>query len=157
MAHARMPRGNATAWVSKPRHRPPPIRPRGYSFPRSDHGTKILRPGNLSRARHTSPPGKGGDAGLRKGRHQWPPPPAFRLHRSLPRADIRQGPKTSPAKSNILIWQGTPRPDRVIIKNQKNTLFRSDTTDPKRLTLKDHHPAKITKMCQTFFRADQDV
>ena len=28
MAHARMPRGNATAWVSKPRHRSPPIRMR---------------------------------------------------------------------------------------------------------------------------------
>ena len=64
MAHARMPRGNATAWVSKPRHRSPPIRP-GENNPGPDHGFKILRPGNLSRARHTSPPGKRGEADLK--------------------------------------------------------------------------------------------
>ena len=44
MAHARMPRGNATAWISKPRHRSPPIRP-GETSAGSDHGSKMLRPG----------------------------------------------------------------------------------------------------------------
>jgi hypothetical protein len=64
MALVGMPRGNATAWVSKPRHRSPPIRP-GENNPGPDHGFKILRPGNLSRARHTSPPGKRGEADLK--------------------------------------------------------------------------------------------
>ena len=72
MAPVGMPRGNATAWVSKPRHRSPPIRP-GENNPGPDHGSKILRPGSMSRARHTSPPGTGGEANLNNGRHPVPP------------------------------------------------------------------------------------
>ena len=86
-----MPRGNATACVSMPRHRSPPIRP-GENNPGPDHGFKILRPGNLPRARHASPPGKGGEANLK----QSAPVAAttrIRLPTSVPEAKLPRGQK----------------------------------------------------------------
>lgn len=128
MALVGMPRGNATAWVSKPRHRSPPIRP-GDNNPGPDHGFKILRSGNLSRARHTSPPGKGGDAGPKNDLQPVAATTRTRLH--LPsRKPTNQEVQISPAKSKLPIWQVSSRPNPIFRKNQKNTLFRSDTTDP---------------------------
>jgi len=128
MALVGMPRGNTTAWVSKPRHRSPPIRP-GENNPGPDHGYKILRSGNLSRARHTSPPGKRGVADLQKVRTRCLPPPAS-VSTFRPGSQHSARPRTSNAKSNHSTWQGTSRPNPTSIKNQKNTLIRSDTTDP---------------------------
>jgi hypothetical protein len=128
MALFGMPRGNATAWVSKPRHRSPPIRP-GENNPGPDHGFKILRPGNLSRARHTSPPGKRGEAGLKTIGNRYLPPPAS-VSTFRPGSQHSKMSRTSPAKSKLPMWQASSRPNPAFRKNQKNTLFRSDTTDP---------------------------
>ena len=130
MAHLRMPRGNATAWVSKPRHRSPPIRLGGYSFPRPDHGTKILRPGTrVEGSSHQSARQKGRSRPAKRsatgGCHHPPPSPP-----SVPQANIPQRSKSRPAKSKSSTWQALPRTNPTSKINQKNTLIRSDTTDP---------------------------
>ena len=128
MAHLHMPRGNATAWVSMPRHRSPPIRP-GENNPRPDHGTKILRSGKLSRARHTSPPGKGGEAGPQNDRQPVPATTRTRLH--LPsRKPTFQEVQNQPGQIEASDLASILTPKSSLQKKQKNTLFRSDTTDP---------------------------
>ena len=128
MAHLHMPRGNATAWVSMPRHRSPPIRP-GENNPRPDHGTKILRSGKLSRARHTSPPGKGGEAGPQNDRQ--PVPATTRAHLHLPsRKPTFQEVQNQPGQIEASDLASILTPKSSLQKKQKNTLFRSDTTDP---------------------------
>ena len=103
MAHARMPRQHhqvwwdTTAWVSKPRHRSPPIRP-GEDNPRSDHGFKILRPGKqVEGTSHQSARQKGRSRFEKQSatggcHHPHPSPP------SVPEANIPQGPE--PARPN---------------------------------------------------------
>ncbi len=128
MALFGMPRGNATAWVSKPRHRSPPIRP-GETSPGPDHGYKILRPDMMSRARHTSPPGKGGEAGLKNDLHPVSATTRTRLHLPSRKPTSRKAPK-QPGQIEALDLASIHTPKSSLQKNQKNTLFRSDTTDP---------------------------
>ena len=52
----------------------------GILIPGPDHGFKILRSGNLSRARHTSPPGKRGEADLKNDLQPVPATTRTRLH-----------------------------------------------------------------------------
>jgi len=68
----------APPWCpSVDRLRSSPVRPRKIT---PDHGFKILRPGNLSRARHTSPPGKGGEANMTNSQHPVAATTRIRLH-----------------------------------------------------------------------------
>lgn len=128
MAHARMPRGNATAWVSKPRHRSPPIRP-GENPPGRTMASRYSAPANCRE--HVIPvrQAKGAKPDLKKDQHPVSATTRTRLH-LLSRKPTFQEVQISPAKSNPSAWRGTSRPNPASIKNQKNTLIRSDTTDP---------------------------
>jgi hypothetical protein len=146
MAHLHMPRGNATAWVSMPRHRSPPIRP-GENNPRPDHGTKILRSGKLSRARHTSPPGKGGEAGLQNDRQPVPATTRTRLH--LPsRKPTFQEVQNQPGQIEASDLASILTPKSSLQKKQKNTLFRSDTTDPILRSARSSARARWLRLCR---------
>jgi hypothetical protein len=101
----------------------------GILIPGPDHGFKILRSGNLSRARHTSPPGKRGEADLKNDLQPVPATTRTRLH--LPsRKPTFQEVQNPPCQIETPTWQASSRPNPAFRKNQKNNLFRSDTTDP---------------------------
>jgi hypothetical protein len=128
MAHARMPRGNATAWVSKPRHRSPPIRP-GDTHSRFGpwlHDTPLRQ--HIEGLSHQSARQKGRRPADKPPDNRCLPPPApvstFRPGREYP-----QGPEAARPNRNSRLG----KPSRVqthINKKSKNTLFPSDTTDP---------------------------
>lgn|GEM_PF-3797001 len=59
-----------------------------------------------------------------------PPPPAS-VSTFRPGSQHSQRSRISLAKSKLPIWQDSSRPNPADRKNQKNTLFRSDTTDPR--------------------------
>ncbi len=101
----------------------------GILVSKPEHGSKILRPGKKSRARHTSPPGKGGEAGLKNDRQPVAATTRTRLHlpsRKLRSRKVQNQPRQ--IESSDLASPVTPKP--AFRKNQKNTLFQSDPTDP---------------------------
>ena len=107
-----------------------------------------------SRARHTSPPGKRGEAGLQMAGNRWLPPPAP-VSAFRPGGQHSARSRTSSAKSNHPAWQVPPRPNPSSSKYPKNALIHSDTTDP-------IIPAKLTNCCfcsmdDTFFKGIRPV
>ncbi len=124
-----------------------------------NHNSNLLRiQWNLTAARYSVPTNcrelvipvrqaKGGKPICEMIGNRWPPPPA-------PAATIRPPShhharsRTSPAKSKLSTWQAPSRQNPALRKNQKNTLFRSDTTDPKRYRLcSNSDPASINFCC----------
>jgi hypothetical protein len=106
--------------------------------PRSDLGR--APPGRTMASRYSAPANcrehvipvrqaKGAKPDLQKDQHPVSATTRTRLH-LLSRKPTFQEVQISPAKSNPSTWRGTSRPNPASIKNQKNTLIRSDTTDP---------------------------
>ena len=105
--------GSVSQDTGRPRSDP------GILIPRSDHGIKILRSGKLSRARHTSPPGKEGERKFEKViSTRWLPPPApvstFRPGSQHPKRS-----RNSPTKSKLPTWQAFSRPNPAFKKIKK--------------------------------------
>ena len=71
---------DATAWVSKPRHRSPPIRS-GETSPGPDHGYEILRPGNcVEGTSHQSARQRGRSRSVKTDLHPVAATTRLRLH-----------------------------------------------------------------------------
>ena len=71
----------------------------------------------------------GAKQALQRVRNRWLPPPAS-VSTFRPEGLHSARSKSSPAKSHQLPWQAPSRPNPSSRKNPKNTLIRSDTTDP---------------------------
>ena len=68
--------------------------------------------------------------------------------------------RTSPAKSKLPIWQASSRPNPAFKKKQKNTLFRSDTTDPyfhvdRAFAFRQHTPKGVSPLSRVSVAADR--
>jgi hypothetical protein len=128
MALFGMPRGNATAWVSKPRHRSPPIRPgdthsRAGPWLQDTPLRQLVESTSYQSARQKGRSRSEKRSATGACHHPHPSPP------SVPEANIPRGPN-QPCQIETPTWQASSRPNPAFRKNQKNNLFRSDTTDP---------------------------
>ena len=128
MALFGMPRGNATAWVSKPRHRSPPIRPgdthsRAGPWLQDTPLRQLVESTSYQSARQ-----KGRSRSEKRSvtgacHHPHPSPP------SVPEANIPRGPN-QPCQIETSDLASILAPKSSLQKKSKNTVFRSDTTDP---------------------------
>jgi hypothetical protein len=107
--------------------------------PRSDPGRTT--PGRTMASRYSAPAkSRGHVTPVRQAKGAKPacktignrclPPPAP-VSAFRPGSQHSKMSRISPAKSKLPIWQVSSRPNPASIKNQKNTLLRSDTTDPR--------------------------
>jgi hypothetical protein len=128
MALFGMPRGNATAWVSKPRHRSPPIRPedthsRAGPWLQDTPLRQLVESTSYQSARQKGRSRSEKRSATGACHHPLPSPP------SVPDANIPRGPN-QPGQIEPFDLARHLAPKSKLNKNSKNTLIRSDTTDP---------------------------